>query len=276
MRPETPFTPGIEVCGEVTAVGDGVPHVSVGDRVIGMAVLPFGGFASHALLDGALCFPAPAQLDAAEAAAFHVSYQTGWFALHRRAQLSAGETVLVHAAAGGVGTAATQIAKSAGATVIGVVGGEEKADVARRAGADLVVDRHKYDFVSVTKEATNGHGADVVFDPVGGETYMRSTKCIAFEGRIVLIGFAGGAIQSAPLNHALVKNYSIVGLHWGLYQTRDPGLVRECHDSLIRLLERAAIRPLIGHRLGFDDIPLGLQALGSGSSTGRIVYVAAD
>src|SRR5690606_9587959 len=121
-------------------------------------------------------------------------------------------------AAGGVGSAAVQLAKAAGARVIGVVGGEAKAEYARRLGADIVVDRHVEDFVTVVKEATDGRGADVVYDPVGGESYTRSTKCIAFEGRILVIGFASGTIPTPGLNHALVKNYSLLGLHWGLYK----------------------------------------------------------
>ena len=137
----------------------------------------------------------------------------------------------MHAAAGGVGSGAVQLGKAAGARVIGVVGGERKAEVARALGADVVVDRHSQDFVEVVKEVTGGRGADVIYDPVGGEAYARSTKCIAFEGRILVVGFASGQIPSAALNHALVKNYSIVGLHWGLYQTKDPEPIGECHRS---------------------------------------------
>ena len=187
--------------------------------------------------------PAPDRLDDAEAAAFFITYQTGWFGLHRRAGLPAGETLLVQAAAGGVGSAAVQLGKAAGARVIGVVGGAEKAEVARALGADVVIDRHTQDFVEVVKEVTGGRGADVVYDPVGGDAYTRSTKCIAFEGRILVIGFAGGQIQSAALNHALVKNYSIVGLHWGLYQSKIPsssGLPRAAHQARRRRRHPAA------------------------------------
>ncbi|MGC5411997.1 zinc-binding dehydrogenase, partial [Streptomyces sp. DT225] len=151
---------------------------------------------------------APDSLDDAEAAALHIGYQTGWFGLHRRARLQAGETLLVHAAAGGVGSAAVQLGKAAGATVIGVVGGPEKAKTAVALGCDLVIDRRTEDIVAAVKEFTGGRGADVVYDPVGGDAYAKSVKCIAFEGRIVVVGFASGTIPSPALNHPLVKNYS--------------------------------------------------------------------
>ncbi|WNM38483.1 NADPH:quinone oxidoreductase family protein [Micromonospora halotolerans] len=273
VKPELPFTPGVELCGEVVALGAGVAGFAVGDRVLGGATLPHGGFAEYALLEAASTFPAPAALDDAEAAALYIGYQTGWFGLHRRAGLRAGETLLVHAAAGGVGSAAVQLGKAAGARVIGVVGGPEKAEVARALGADVVVDRRAEDFVEVVKAETGGRGADVVYDPVGGDTYQRSTKCVAFEGRILVVGFAGGRIQSAALNHALVKNYSIVGLHWGLYQRHDPAAVVECHRALTALAAQGAVRPLVSERLPLGEVADGVQRLADGSTVGRVVYV---
>ncbi|MEU1688362.1 NADPH:quinone oxidoreductase family protein [Micromonospora sp. NPDC005707] len=273
VKPDLPFTPGVELCGEVIALGAGVDGFAVGDRVLGGATLPHGGFAEFALLDAASTFPAPAALDDAEAAALYIGYQTGWFGLHRRAGLRAGETLLVHAAAGGVGSAAVQLGKAAGARVIGVVGGPEKVAVARALGADVVVDRRAEDFVEVVKAETGGRGADVVYDPVGGDTYQRSTKCVAFEGRILVVGFAGGRIQSAALNHALVKNYSIVGLHWGLYQRHDPAAVAECHRALTALAAQGALRPLVSERLPLAEVAAGVQRLADGSTVGRVVYV---
>ncbi|MEU6064924.1 NADPH:quinone oxidoreductase family protein [Streptomyces sp. NPDC047082] len=272
VRPELPFTPGVELCGEVVALGEGVTGFAVGERVLGGAVLPYGGFAELALMDAATTFPAPAELDDAEAASLYIAYQTGWFGLHRRAGLRAGETLLVHAAAGGVGSAAIQLGKAAGARVIGVVGGPDKAVVARELGADVVVDRREEDFVEVVKAATGGRGADVVYDPVGGQTYQRSTKCIAFEGRILVVGFAGGQIQQAALNHALVKNYSIVGLHWGLYHRYDRAAVTECHRELAALAARGAVRPLVSERLPLDAVADGVQRLADGVTVGRVVY----
>jgi NADPH2:quinone reductase len=271
VRPELPFTPGVELCGEVVAVGRDAAGVAVGDRVVGTAVLPHGGFAEFALMDPEATFPAPPELDNAEAASLYIGYQTSWFGLHRRAQLRAGEVLLVHAAAGGVGSAAVQLGKAAGATVIGVVGGPEKADVARALGADVVVDRHTEDFVAVVKERTGGRGADVVYDPVGGDTYQRSTKCVAFEGRILVIGFAGGEIQSAALNHALVKNYSIVGLHWGLYNVTDPDAVARCHRDLTDLADRGLVRPLVSERLPLEQAADAVQRLADGTTVGRVV-----
>ncbi|MBM6405890.1 NADPH:quinone oxidoreductase family protein [Phycicoccus sp. CSK15P-2] len=274
VKPELPFTPGVELCGEVVAVGDGVEDFAVGDRVLGAAVLPSGGFAELAVMEARTSFPAPDALDDAQAASLYVGYQTGWFGLHRRAALREGETLLVHAAAGGVGSAAVQLGTAAGARVIGVVGGPAKAEVARALGADVVVDRHEQDFVDVVKAETGGRGADVVYDPVGGETYQRSTKCIAFEGRIVVVGFAGGEIQSAALNHALVKNYSILGLHWGLYTRLDPAAVQQCHADLSRLADEGVVAPLVSERLSLADLAGGVQRLADGETVGRVAYVA--
>ncbi|WP_229868014.1 NADPH:quinone oxidoreductase family protein, partial [Streptomyces chryseus] len=225
VRPPLPFTPGVEICGETQD----------GRRVIATPALPHGGFAEYVVVDAATVLPAPESLDDAEAAALHIGYQTGWFGLHRRARLRAGETLLVHAAAGGVGSAAVQLGKAAGATVIGVVGGPDKARVARELGCDLVIDRRTEDIVATVKEATGGRGADVVYDPVGGDAYAKSVKCVAFEGRIVVVGFASGEIPSPGLNHALVKNYAILGLHWGLYNTKDPAAILACHEELTKL-----------------------------------------
>ena len=272
VRPPLPFCPGVELCGEVVEAGPGVGGYSAGDRVLGTAVLPHGGFAEYAVVDAGRALPAPEGLDDAEAAPFRVTYQTGWFGLHRRARLAAGETLLVHAAAGGVGSGAVQLGKAAGARVIGVAGGPEKAAAVRELGADVVIDRHAEDFVAVVKEVTGGHGADVVYDPVGGEAFRRSTKCIAFEGRILIVGFASGDIPSAAVNHALVKNYSIVGLHWGLYAQREPGAVRDCHAELSRLVAAGAIRTLVSQRLTLADVPDGLRQLAAGTTIGRIVF----
>ncbi|NBM17945.1 NADPH:quinone oxidoreductase family protein [Streptomyces sp. GC420] len=265
VRPPLPFTPGVEICGETED----------GRRVITNPELPNGGFAEYVTADPAALLPAPDALDDAEAAALHIGYQTGWFGLHRRAALRAGETLLVHAAAGGVGSAAVQLGKAAGATVIGVVGGAEKAAVARELGCDLVIDRRTDDIVAAVKEATGGRGADVIYDPVGGDAYRASAKCVAFEGRIVVVGFASGSIPSPALNHALVKNYSIVGLHWGLYNTKDPAAVRACHEALTELAAKGAIKPLISDRVPLAEAAAAVQRVADGTTTGRVVVVPA-
>jgi NADPH2:quinone reductase len=274
IRLAPPFVPGVELCGEVAGVGEGVAADLNGTRVVGNPVLPHGALAEYTLMTAAELYPAPECLDDAEAAALHIAYQTAWFALHRRARLAAGETVLVHAAAGGVGSAAVQLAKAAGARVIGVVGGAAKAGIARDLGADVVIDRTGQDFVQAVKEHTGGRGADVVFDPVGGEAYAGSARCVAFEGRIVVVGFAGGTIPSPALNHALVKNYAILGLHWGLYKQHDPASVHECHATLTALARDGAIRPLVSARLPMERAVEGLTALGAGATTGRVVVLA--
>jgi NADPH2:quinone reductase len=271
MKPPLPFTPGLELCGEVVALGEGVSGFSPGDRVLGNPILPGGAFAEYALMDIADTFTAPASLDDEAAACLHIAYQTAWFGLHRRAHLQSGETLLVHAGAGGVGSAAIQVGRAAGARVIAVVGGAAKAEVATKLGADVVIDRREQDFVAAVKEATGGHGADVVFDPVGGEAYTGSAKCVAFEGRILVVGFAGGTVPAPPLNHALVKNYSIVGLHWGLYREKDPQAIIRAHTDRTALADSGAIAPLIGGHLAFDEVPDGLTRLGAGETVGRLV-----
>jgi NADPH2:quinone reductase len=272
IKPPLPFTPGVELCGEVVAVGEGASRFAVGDRVIGNPSLPGGGFAELAVMEESNTFPAPASLDDAEASALSIGYQTGWFALHRRTQLLPGETLLVHAAAGGVGSAAVQLGKAAGARVIGAVGGPDKAEYCRRLGADLVIDRHTEDIVALVKDFTGGRGADVVFDPVGGDAYTKSTKCIAFEGRIIVIGFAGGTIPQPALNHALIKNYSIIGLHWGLYKAYNQQAIDDCHVELTRLAAEGAIKPLISERLPLAEVADGIGRLGEGTTVGRIVF----
>ncbi|MER5792924.1 NADPH:quinone oxidoreductase family protein [Streptomyces sp. NPDC001980] len=263
VRPPLPFTPGVEICGETED----------GRRVIANPALPHGGFAEYAVADAAALLPAPDSLDDSEAAALHIGYQTGWFGLHRRAALQAGETLLVHAAAGGVGSAAVQLGKAAGARVIGVVGGADKAAVAREQGCDVVVDRRTEDVVAAVKEATGGRGADVIYDPVGGDAYTQSTKVVAFEGRIVVVGFASGTIPSPALNHALVKNYSIQGLHWGLYATKNPKLILHCHQQLTELAAKGAIKPLVSERVPLSEAAAAVQRVGDGVTTGRVTVV---
>ncbi|MGW6792962.1 NADPH:quinone oxidoreductase family protein [Streptomyces chartreusis] len=263
VRPPLPFTPGVEICGETED----------GRRVIANPALPHGGFAEYAVADAAAVLPAPESLDDAEAAALHIGYQTGWFGLHRRAGLEAGETLLVHAAAGGVGSAAVQLGKAAGARVIGVVGGADKAAVARELGCDVIVDRRSEDVIGAVKEATGGRGADVIYDPVGGEAYDQSAKVVAFEGRIVVVGFASGRIPSPALNHALVKNYSILGLHWGLYNTKNPKLIMHCHEQLTELAARGAIKPLVSERVPLGGAAAAVQRVADGVTTGRVAVI---
>ena len=258
-KPPRPFTPGLEVAGEV---------VGTGERVFGPAALPHGGFAEYAVLSST--YPWPEGMTAAQASGFFVSYQTGWCALHHRTTLTAGETLLVHAAAGGVGAAAVQLGKAAGARVIATVGNADKIDVARSLGADEVLGPDD-DLVAAVKDLTGGHGADVVYDPVGGDTFDASRRVVAFEGRILVIGFAGGRIADAPTNHALVKNYAVVGVHWAAYRTRAPGLVDAWQRELEALWTRRLIDPLVGAEYAFTELPAALAALRARTTTGRVV-----
>lgn len=273
VRPELPFVPGLEVCGVVTAVGEGVSTPAVGDRVLGMTALPHGGFADEALMDAATAYPAPASLTDAQAAAFVISHHTGWLALHRRAAIRPGEHLLVHAATGGVGSAAVQLGRAAGAHVIGVVGGPQKADLARRVGCDVVVDRRSEDVAAAVLEATGGHGADVVYDPVGGPAFEASTHCVALEGRILVVGFASGTRQRARLDHALVKGYSVLGLNVGRYREELPDVVRACHAALVEIADAGHLDPLVGTAHPFAEVPQALASIAGGTTSGRPVVV---
>lgn len=270
-RPDLPFVPGIELCGDVVALGPGVTEgerVRVGDRVVGSKI---GVLAQYATVPAQAVHAAPSALDDAQAAALTIAYQTAWFGLHRRAGLRAGETLLVHAAAGGVGTAACQLGKAAGARVVGVVGSAEKVAAARAAGADEVFLRDD-DWAGALRRP----GVDVVFDPVGGDSFEGSTRCLAFEGRIVVVGFASGQLPKVRADLALVKNYGVLGLHWALYQQRRPDLVDAAHAELTRLAADGVLRPALGGVVAFGEAPGAVARLAGGATTGRLVVRVAD
>ena len=275
VRPPLPFTPGIELVGTVAALGPGVEGFAVGDRVLGMPKLPYGALADYAVTSAATTFAAPAELDDAHASALYVAYQTGWFGLHRRAALQPGETLLVHAAAGGVGSAAVQLGRAAGARVVAVVVGPAKAEVAHRLGANEVVDRHQCPdlpaLAAALRQACGPKGADVVYDPVGGDAFAASTKVVAFEGRILVVGFTSGVMAQAATNHALIKNYGVLGLHWDAYQTGAPDLVRSAQQQIDRLVRSGDVQPLVSEQIGLGDVPDALERLASGRTTGRVV-----
>jgi NADPH2:quinone reductase len=260
----------MEVAGRVAAVGAGAT-VEVGRRVLAAPLMPHGGYASQALAVDADVFAIPDELDDASAAALFVTYQTGWCALRHRAGLREGETLLVHAGAGGVGSAAIQLGKAIGARVVATAGGAVKTGVCRQLGADEVVDYRSEDFVAQVNDLTDGRGADVIFDPVGGDTFDRSTKCIAWGGRILVVGFAGGRAAEARTNHVLVKNYGVEGVHWGGYRSRAPELVRTWHDDLMRLAADGAIAPLVSEVRPLRDAPKALAALTSRGTVGKVV-----
>jgi len=272
-KPALPFVPGVEVSGEVVAAPPS-SGFQAGDRVTALldsGGLTRGGYSQIADAAPTAVSPMPAGMSFEDAAAFTLTYQTGWFGLHRRANLQPGETLLVHAGAGGVGTAAIQLGKAGGAIVIATAGTDEKLEVCRRMGADHAINYKTQDFAEEVKKLTGGRGADVVFDPVGGDVYDRSTKCIAFEGRIVIVGFTSGRIAQAATNHVLVKNYSVVGLHWGLYNTRAPELIAPAARALFDLYEAGKIKPFISARMPLADAPAALASVAGGKSTGKVV-----
>ncbi len=271
VKPPLPFTPGAEVSGTVTRVGSAVSEDLLGRRVVALPSPGAGAFAEQTRAPAGTVFPIPDSLGDAAAAAMPVTYQTGHVALHRRAGLASGETLLVHAGAGGVGSAAIQLGRAAGAQVIATAGGAEKVQVCRDLGADLVIDYRAGDFVDAVKEFTEGRGADVIYDPVGGDTFDRSTKCIAFEGRILIIGFTSGRFADARTNHVLIENYSVVGVHWGLYNVKNPPLIHATHAALMELHEAGRIAPLLSRTIAMEDLPGHLAQLATRGTWGKIV-----
>jgi NADPH2:quinone reductase len=271
VRPELPFSPGAEVAGTVRGVGEGVERFSVGDRVSGF--LEYGGFASTVAAPQERVFPMPPQMTFEEAAALGIVYQTSYVGLVRRANLREGETLLVHAAAGGVGLAAVQIGVALGARVIGTAGTPDKLDLVKQHGADAVINYREDDWVARVKELTDGRGADVIYDPVGGDTFDLSTKCIAFEGRILVIGFASGRIPSAQMSRVLVKNFSLVGLHWGLYFEKNLRVLQDTQEALSRLYAAGKIAPLVSATYPLTEAAAALEALAARRTTGKVVLI---
>jgi NADPH:quinone reductase len=270
-----PELPGNEVAGVVVAAPAG-SGFAPGDRVLArlrQQGLLQGGYSELVEALPELTSRIPDAMPFHEAAAFFVNYQTGWFGLMRRARLQPGEVVLVHAGAGGVGSAAIQLAKVAGARVVATAGSADKVALCRELGADLAIDYRTDDFVDAVKAFTGGRGADVVYDPVGGDVFDRSTKCIAFEGRIVVIGFTSGRIPEARANHILIKNYAVVGLHWGLYQQVAPHLIDAATEELLQLYTEGKIRPHVSRRFSLEDAPSALGEVTGRRSTGKVVLV---
>jgi NADPH2:quinone reductase len=269
VKPAFPFVPGAEIGGVVRAVGDGVKGFAKGDRVLASAGL--GGFAELAVAPAAAVYRMPEGMSFEEGAALPIIYPTSYAALVFRAQLRAGETLLVHAAAGGVGIAAVQIGKALGARVIATAGGAEKCEIARANGADETIDYSKEDFVERVKQLTGGRGADVIYDSVGGDTFDQSLKCIAWNGRLLVIGFAGGRIPEVKANRILLKNISIVGLHWGAHVQHEPARIPETFQALFELYREGKIRPVIFKSYPLEEVAVALEALGSRKTWGKLI-----
>lgn len=268
VKAPLPFTPGSEAAGEVITAG-GDSKFKPGDRV--MALNLYGAFAEQMVALDTFSFRIPDGMSYAEAAAFTINYQTAYFAHVHRAQLQPGETLLVHGGAGGVGTAAIQLGKAFGATVIATAGSDDKLEICRQCGADHAINYAKHDFVKHVKEVTSGRGADVIFDPVGGDVFDASTRCIAFEGRLVVIGFASGRIPQLAVNRVLVKNCSVVGLFWGNYQLQRPDMIAEAQDKLYALYAAGKIKPIVYREYGMEQLPDALDAIESRRAYGKVV-----
>jgi NADPH:quinone reductase len=262
MKPELPFVPGGEVAGTVVSGGEGF---SPGDRVAAMTVV--GGFAERAVAPPMLTFRLPDALDWAAGAALVLNYHTVWFALVTRGALRAGETVLVHGAAGGVGTAALQVARALGARTIAVVSSEEKERVAREAGADEVL-RSDGAWKDAARELG---GADLVLDPVGGDRFTDSLRSLREGGRLIVVGFTGGSIPEVRVNRLLLSNVSVVGAGWGAYALGKPEYARETGVELERLIEAGDVRPVVGRRLAFDDAADALRVIEGRGALGKVV-----
>ena len=270
VKPPFPFVPGAELAGVVREVGDGVSGFAVGDRILASAGL--GAFATQAIVAAPAAHRMPENMSFEAGAALPIVYPTSYAGLVFRAGLKTGESLLVHAAAGGVGLAAVQIGKALGARVIATAGGEDKLRVARDAGADVAIDYRADDWPEKVKEATGGRGADVIYDSVGGDVTDQSLKCIAWNGRLLVIGFASGKIPAVKLNRVLLKNISLVGLHWGAHLTNEPARIGETFARLFELYRAGAIEPVIfPERYGLEDLPKALAALGSRRTYGKVI-----
>jgi len=269
LKPELPFFPGAEVAGVVAEVGAGVRGLAPGDRVF--ATKAYGCFAERVVFPAESVYRMPDGMSFEEGAAIPMIYPTSHAALVLRADLQPGEVLLVHAAAGGVGLAAVQIGKALGATVIATAGGAEKLAVAGEAGADHGVDYRSEDFVARVLELTDGRGADVIYDSVGGDVFDRSLKCIAWNGRLLVVGFASGEIPSVRANRILLKNIAVTGIHWGAYAQHEPERIPETMNALLALYERGGIRPVIYGSHPVERVAEALEALASRKTHGKVL-----
>lgn len=269
FRPDPPFVPGLEAAGEVIEVASDVQEIKVGDRV--MAGGKGGALAEQWIVQQSAVSPLPPALSFSEGACWQTAASTAWHALVERGHLQACETILVLGASGGVGMAAVKMAKHIGATVIGTGSNEEKLQAIHEAGADHLLDPSDPDLASRIKAMTDGKGADVVFDPVGGELALTATRAIAWNGRYLIVGFASGVIPSFAANHALIKTYSLIGIRAGESPRRDPELAKRQSAALRQLAAQGAMRPHISHRFALTDAAEALAVLERREAIGRVV-----
>ena len=275
MKPPLPFVPGSEYAGVIEAIGEGVKHLKPGQRVACLSGT--GGFGTHTLAPAALCMPLPEGFPAVDAAAFIMIYATSHHALIDRAQLKAGETVLILGAAGGVGTAAIQIAKAAGARVIAAASSDDKCALCKQLGADATINYSTHTpqagLRDEIKRLTDGKGPDVIYDPVGGDFAEPAFRSIAWRGRYLVVGFASGPIPSLPLNLTLLKGASIVGVFWGDFARREPQANAAMMQTLAQMYAKGQIKPLVDQTLPMRELPRAYAIMGSRSVKGKLVLV---
>jgi NADPH:quinone reductase len=271
MKPPLPFVPGSEYAGVVQALGEGVKHLKVGQNVACLSGT--GGFGTHAIAPAALCMPLPDSFSHVDAAAFIMIYATSWHALMDRAQLKAGETVLILGAAGGVGTAAIQIAKAAGARVIAAASTDEKCALCTSLGADSTINYSRQNLRDEIKALTDGKGPDVIYDPVGGEFAEPAFRSIAWRGRYLVVGFAAGPIPALPFNLALLKGASIVGVFWGDFARREPKANAAMMAELGGWYAQGKIKPVIDRTMPMADLKAAYAHMGSRAVKGKLVMV---
>lgn len=271
IKPALPFVPGAEFAGVVEAVGPQVGHLRVGQPVACLSGT--GGFATHALAPAALCMPLPSGFALEDAAAFIMTYATSYHALIDRGLLQSGETVLVLGAAGGVGTAAIQIAKAHGARVIAAAGGADKCALCTALGADATIDYHARPLRDALKELTGGKGVDVVYDPVGGDYAEPALRAIAWRGRYLVVGFASGPIPQLPWNLPLLKGASIVGVFWGEFAKREPQANAAMMGTLAQWYLQGKIKPAIDTTLPMRELPQAFARMATRQVKGKVVLV---
>jgi NADPH:quinone reductase len=270
LKPELPFTPGMEASGDIVEIGSDVSGVAVGDRV--MVKMRHGAFTDEAVVMPSQLTPLPRTFDYAEGATFLAAHGTAYHALVDRGQLKSGETLLVHGAGGGVGLAAVEVGKLLGATVIAAASSEEKLAAAQARGADHGVLYAREPFRDAVKRITDGRGVDVVFDPVGGEVFENSVRCIAFGARLLVIGFTGG-IGLARTNLILIKGASVLGVRAGEAARRDPALGEARMAALSAWAEQGKVRPNVSHRLPLQDVAQAMRLLIDRKAIGRVALL---
>lgn len=269
VKPPFPFVPGGEFAGVVEACGPGVAELKEGDPVMGPPLT--GGYAEKSLVKVERALRIPQGMSFEQAAGFPIVYQTSWFALHDRGKLRPGETLLVHAGASGVGAAAIEIGRAKGARVLASAGTPEKRAFCQAHGAEATIDYTQPEWFEEVKKLTGGRGADVIYDPVGGDVFDLSTKCIAPDGRLLVVGFASGRIPALPANRLLLKNFSAVGVYWGRQADEHPDYPQQAHAALSDLFQEGKLNPPVDRTYPLERAPEALAEIAGRRVLGKLV-----